>query len=130
MQALLNGNARSRSPSPSRPTHVQEQHDLRNETINAFHEAVSDGEDQDDGDLLTLREKTQDELQKEEEEYRTYLERAVGDVKSLVQIEETQIASTSAAAEPSPISTDNVKKKSKKDRKGRKQESDQEFLMK
>lgn len=48
MQALLGGGKASRSPSPSLPTHVQEQKALRDETISAFHQAVATSDDEGD----------------------------------------------------------------------------------
>lgn len=134
MESLLQG-TRSPSPGLSRPTHVQEQAALRDETISAFHQAVSDDGDDDDefdGGLLTLREKSKDELERQEEEYRAYLEREVGDVKSLVQIaEEAGPSSTSQpVVDMRPAEAERPKKKKTKKGKPVKQETDQEFLMK
>jgi protein KRI1 len=118
-------NATSRSPSPQPLPHVEEQHALRSETIAVFHNAVMD----DDDDLLIPREKTTDEMGKEEEEYREFLAREVGeDLEGLITIEEDVIGSTEGK-------TNEVKqKKSKKSKdKGQgkaTQETDQEFLMK
>lgn len=133
MESLLQG-TRSRSPGPSLPTHVQEQAALRDETISAFHQAVSDDDDDDDefdGGLLTLREKSKDELERQEEEYRAYLEREVGDVKSLVQIaDEAGPFQTSPVVDMRPAEAERPKKKKSKKGKAVKQETDQEFLMK
>lgn len=85
--------------------------------------------DDDDDDLLIPREKTTDEMGKEEEEYREFLAREVGeDLEGLITIEEDVIGSTEGK-------TNEVKqKKSKKSKdKGQgnaTQETDQEFLMK
>lgn len=148
--SLLNPDSHSRSPSPSAlPSHFEEQRALRDETISAFHQAVSgdeDGADNDDdagGGLLTLREKTKDELVREEEEYKAYLEREVGNVKDLVWVEPVQSTSkTPEADQPSgseeeggdgTAGTSDKKKKKKKKKKGqepKKRETDQEFLMK
>lgn len=123
-----------RSPSPQ-PTHVQQQEQLRNETISAFHNAVEEDSDADDG-LLTLRDKTQDELEREEEEYRMYLEREVGDVKSLVRVEEDELTVKIDEDDLEAVENDGKKKKKgKMEKKGKgkevaKKESDQEFLMK
>lgn len=128
MESLLNG-SRSPSPTPNQPTHVQEQQALRDETINAFHHAVSEQEDDDlEGGLLTLREKTKDELERQEEEYRAYLEREVGDVKSLVYLEE-DVKDTSGKPSISMKDEGRIRKRSGK-RKARKEETDQEFLLK
>lgn len=128
MQSLLEG-SRSPSPGPSRPTHVQEQEALRDETISAFHHAVSDDEDDElEGGLLTLREKTKDELERQEEEYRAYLEREVGDVKTLIQLEDERKDSGDALV--SALVKEEKKDMRSKKRKARKEETDQEFLLK
>ena len=150
MASLLGTGTSSRSPSPSLPTlptHVQEQKALRAETISAFHTAVpsppnsSDEEGDDLGGLLTLREKTKDELERQEEEYRAYLEREVGDVGGLVEVE-PPVASTSTSGvkaegegemkeEGKVVEVREKKKKGKKGKgRGKKEETDQEFLMK
>ncbi|KAH7101091.1 KRI1-like family-domain-containing protein [Auriculariales sp. MPI-PUGE-AT-0066] len=103
----------SRSPSPStEPTHVQEQSALRAETITAFTRAVDDEED----DFLVPRSKTKDELEQEEEDYRAFLEREVGeDIRDLIHVENEdgwkQRAPTDAADEQPA-----QKKKGKKER--------------
>ncbi|KAF8311870.1 hypothetical protein DL93DRAFT_2060627 [Clavulina sp. PMI_390] len=137
MQSLLHG-SRSPSPGPTRPTHVEEQRVLRDETISAFHNAVSADSDADsdddglEGGLLSLREKTKDELERQEEEYKAYLEREVGDVKSLIQLDEPPrdsdgnlLVDVRRTDEAGPSTST---KKSKK-RKARKEETDQEFLL-
>ena len=127
----------SRTPSPEPVTHVEEQRALRDETIAAFHTAVDSADDEDD--LLIPREKTKDELEREEEEYRTFLEREVGeDLSHLVSVESA--AGTSAAVEADAGDEESPKKKKKKEKKkvekgqekGRKskEEEDHEFLMK
>lgn len=118
----------SRSPSPEPLTHFQEQAALRSETITAFHTAVS--EDEDD-ELLVPREKTKDELQQEEEEYKTFLEQQVGeDIGELIKFEDDErspVASTSTAHREGG-------KKRKKESKAKggksKEDENQEFLMK
>lgn len=134
----------SRSPSPDsdapKPlTHVQEQKKLRDETVAAFHTAVS-GDAPDEGDLLVPREKAKDELEREEEEYQEFLRREVGeDLSELIAIDEDTIGIREAA--PSGEGANGGTKKTKKDRgkeegKGRhkikekKEQEDQEFLMK
>lgn len=54
----------------------------------AFHAGDEDDED----DLLVPREKTKDEMELEEEEYRAFLEREVGkDLNSLISVESTDV---------------------------------------
>ncbi|KAL1662664.1 KRI1-like family C-terminal-domain-containing protein [Schizophyllum commune] len=126
----------SRTPSPEIVTHVEEQRALRDETIAAFHTAVDSADDEDD--LLIPREKTKDELEREEEEYRTFLEREVGeDLSHLVSVESA--AGTSAAVKADAEEEESPKKKKKKEKKqaekgqdkgGKsKEEEDHEFLM-
>jgi len=133
----------SRSPSPEPLTHVQEQEALRKETIAAFHNAVPEGEED---DFLIPREKTQDERDREEEEYRAFLEREVGDLRDLVSVagsddkREKVKEETEAEAEQEGGGKDKKKKKKKKKSKTAegetekpkksKAEEDQEFLMK
>lgn len=120
----------SRSPSPQPLTHVEEQEKLRKETIAAFHDAVPEEE----GDeFLVPRSKTKDELEKEEEEYRAFLEREVGDLKDLVTIDIAEASSRVEHGEE-PSQKEPKKKKGKKvkgEAKGKKskEETDQEFLM-
>lgn len=91
--------------------------------------AVSDDDDDIlEGGLLTLREKSKDELEQEEEEYRAYLEREVGDIEGLIR-------TTSNRAEgdtPHESTNDNEQKleKTSKKRKDRSENSDEQFLMK
>ena len=123
------------------PTHVEEQENLRRETIQAFHNAV--GDDSDDDDLLIPREKTKDELEAEEEEYKAYLERQVGeDLKSIIQVDskgdEEDVRSNADDDEGGKQDGDDKKKKKKRKKsklseevpKKTKAEQDQEFLMK
>lgn len=128
-------NPDSRSPSPEPLPHVEEQRALRDETIAAFHEAIS--EEDEDG-LLVLREKTKDEREMEEEEYRAFLEREVGgDLRDLV-VGDIPGAEDAQDAEDEDGDKEKAKKKKKKKSKPAtdvppeksKQESDQEFLMK
>jgi protein KRI1 len=144
MDAMLHG---SRSPSPendeTRPlTHVQEQEALRRETIAAFHGAAAQiGDD----DILIPREKTQDEREREEEEYRAFLEREVGDLKELVTVDvnedEGEVkGEEEEEGEADQEDTTTEKKKKKKKKKSKKTaeepvkktkaEQDQEFLLK
>ncbi|KAJ7647801.1 KRI1-like family C-terminal-domain-containing protein [Roridomyces roridus] len=120
--------SRSTSPVPEAPvTHLEEQEQLRNETIAAFHAAEAD----DDDDLLVPREKTLDEVAREEEEYRVFLEKEVGDLHELVNV-----GSEDAAADPSDDGSKKKKKKKKNKERGdggesqrTKQEEDQDFLV-
>ncbi|EPQ55289.1 Krr1-domain-containing protein [Gloeophyllum trabeum ATCC 11539] len=117
LDAVLNpSRSPSRSPSPE-VTHVEEQKALRDETVSAFHHAIKDD---DDSDILVPREKTQDELEREEEEYREFLQREVGDIRELVMIE--------PAEEEVRNEKEQEKKMSKKGKKSKENE-DQEFLM-
>ncbi|KAG5650999.1 hypothetical protein H0H81_010258 [Sphagnurus paluster] len=133
LQSALNPD--SRSPSPEPLPHVEEQRALRDETIAAFHDAVSDKDDEDN--LLIPREKTQDEREMEEEEYRAFLEREVGgDLRELVTTEAAE--EEVKVEEQTEVIEDEEGKKKKKKKKSKnseaqvvksKQESDQEFLM-
>lgn len=81
------------APSP-RPTHVAEQAALRAETIAAFHSSAADTgytEQQEEGGLFTLREKTSDEVEQEEAEYHAYLEREVGPLEKILDLGEEGI---------------------------------------
>ncbi|KAJ3800296.1 KRI1-like family C-terminal-domain-containing protein [Lentinula aff. detonsa] len=114
----------SRSPSLESLTHAEEQRQLRDETIAAIQQ-IDDVNNEGD-DLFVLREKTKDEQEQEEEEYRSFLEREVGgDLKALVSIEE------STWKDEAPPITENEKKMKK--RKGKNPEKAaedaQEFLM-
>ncbi|KAJ6497509.1 KRI1-like family C-terminal-domain-containing protein [Mycena sanguinolenta] len=124
----------SRSPSPDAPepaTHVEEQKRLRDETIAAFHAA----EGEDDDDFLVPRDKTMDEIAREEEEYKMFIENEVGDLRNLVQIQDDE-----AVGEEKEEEGTKKKKKKKNKEKGNeeatskaagksKQEEDQEFLV-
>lgn len=118
-------NTSSRSPSPQPLTYEQEQQVLRAEVISAFHDAVKE----DDDDLLTSREKGKDEIEKEEEDYREFLAREVGeDIRALVDLE------TNSKDRKNPAIVDKSSKKERfleEDTKTRsKRAADEEFLMK
>ncbi|THV06167.1 hypothetical protein K435DRAFT_849267 [Dendrothele bispora CBS 962.96] len=125
----------SQSPEPEPLTHVEEQRQLRDETIAAFHAKDKDITEGDEDDFLVPREKTKDELEKEEEEYRTFLEREVGkDLDGLVSLEHA--AESSDVDSPAKEDGDKKKKKKKRSKdktdginKKSKEEKDQEFLM-
>jgi protein KRI1 len=149
--ALEVTSSRSTSPeasSPPPPTHVAEQAALRAETIAAFHSgtALQDADDtgdaaeeeEEEGGLFTLREKTKDEVEREEAEYRAYLEREVGPLEKILDIgnEEKTVGEVRRQEEDvhvPPGEADSGKKKRKK--KGGKvveerKVTDQEFLLK
>lgn len=124
-------------------THVEEQDALRKETIAAFHGAIAQiGDD----DILVPREKTKDEREREEEEYRAFLEREVGDLKQLVtldadgDIDEDEVKDEEekvVEADGEGASSEKKKKKSNKTpeagtepTKKSKAEQDQDFLLK
>jgi protein KRI1 len=119
-------NPRSRSTSPAFPvqTYAQGQEALRSETIAVFQTSVDAGSDTDD--LLIPREKTKDEIEQEEEEYRQFLQREVGkDIRGLVTIDE----GIERIHEENEGDT-RVKVRSKRTRgKKEMEQSDHEFLM-
>lgn len=141
----------SRTPPPEveqHPlTHVEEQEILRRETIAAFHGAV---DNQAEDDFLIPREKTQDEREREEEEYRAFLEREVGDLREVVSVgslENDEESVKEEVVENEDGKDKQVEKKKKKTKKAKderdannelsngkqkktKAEKDQEFLMK
>ncbi|THG93774.1 hypothetical protein EW026_g7557, partial [Hermanssonia centrifuga] len=105
-------NPTSRSPSPEPLTHIEEQKALRNETITAFHTAVDIEDDEDD--LLVPREKTKDELERQDEEYRDFLQREVGeDLSTLITIEDNGVLDEPAQREEE----EPKEKKKKRDKK-------------
>ncbi|KAF8331256.1 Krr1-domain-containing protein [Amanita rubescens] len=137
-ETVLEGESRSPSPGFGKPTHVEEQQVLRNETIAAFHGAVAgedeDGDESDEGGgLLVPREKTKDEMEREEEEYRAYLKKEVGsDLEDLITVEKVN-DEFAQAEKSSDIEVDAKKKKKKKKSKESKvkskEQEDHEFLM-
>jgi protein KRI1 len=141
--------ATSRSTSPEAPspppTHVAEQAALRAETIAAFHSGgVVQGDDagdaeqeQEEGGLFTLREKTRDEVEREEAEYRAYLEREVGPLEKILDIGEEEkvgdgIRPQEEDVHVAPAEADSGKKRKKRKEKvvEERKETDQEFLIK
>ena len=132
-EAVLEGESRSSSPELEVPTHVEEQQVLRDETIAAFHDAVAgeddDADDESDsgGGVLVPREKTKDELEREEEDYRAFLEKEVGsDLDDLITVEKAEIQ----AEKSSEVEGDaKNKKKKKKTKESSKEQEDREFLM-
>ena len=139
-QHILNSNLNptSRSPSPAPLTHVAEQAALRKETISAFHTAVADPSGSDDeDDLLVPREKTKDELEHEQEEYRDFLAREVGeDISKLITIENADAGNEEGESSKNELTKEVENKKEEKKKKKRKEKSkkskeeeDHEFLM-
>ncbi|KAG1878816.1 KRI1-like family C-terminal-domain-containing protein [Suillus subluteus] len=117
--ALEANTSRSPTPEPHIPTYTEEQRQLRDETRTAFHAAA----ESDDDELIVPREKTKDELEDEEQEYKEYLKHVVGpDLESLIEAENGE----QGADEKKKSKT----KKSGNEAKGMsKQEADQEFLV-
>ena len=140
LDAMLNP---SQTPPPEDEqhplTHVEEQEILRRETIAAFHGAV---DNQAEDDFLIPREKTQDEREREEEAYRAFLEREVGDLREVVSVDglgNDEESVKEEAVENEDKHGEKKKKKSKKvkverdanhEQKITNAEKDQEFLMK
>ena len=126
-------NPTSRSPSPEPLTHVKEQEALRNETIAAFHTSIKTNDDEDEDDLLVPRDKTKDELEREEEEYKEFLRREVGEnLDELITVEGAGEDSAAIKAEEGIKEKKRKNKKAGKSEKAEKgrEEDDQEFLMK
>ncbi|KAH9888481.1 KRI1-like family C-terminal-domain-containing protein [Cubamyces lactineus] len=126
--------AQSRSPSPQPLTHMEEQEELRKETISAFHTAVKPGDDVEEDDFLVPREKTKDEIEQEEEEYRAFLQREVGeDLTGLVTVDPDSAGILDGADEEEQVGGKKKKAKQEKQKEKKpaknKQEEDQEFLM-
>ena len=114
---------------------------LRAETIAAFHTDTGGGvakEEEDEGGLFTLREKTRDELELEEAQYRAYLEREVGPLEEILDLgEDAKVGDEIRRREDegSPVrsgepDTAKEKKKKKKGKVAEKKVTDQEFLIK
>lgn len=140
--ALDVASARSSSPEAPTPppTHVAEQAALRAETITAFHTDgadAGDAEEEGEGGLFTLREKTRDELELEEAEYRAYLEGEVGPLEKILDLgEEGEVKDAirwqedeDVRVRPGEANSGKKKKKVRKAAKERK-ETGQEFLIK
>ena len=99
-------------------THAEEQEALRRQTIAAFNAAIDDAGD----DFLVEREKTKDELERETEEYKAFLEREVGNLENIITIDRADAPDEVATSE-SP-SKDNEKKKKKKSKKSSEKDKD------
>lgn len=124
---MLESSSRSPSPDHALPTHVENQEAIRTETISAFQHAV---EEHDEEDFLVLREKTKDELEREEEEYREFLKREVGEnINGLITVENNlTVAPEDAEGEQDRKTLKQGSKSVRTKGKGR-QETDQEFLV-
>ncbi|PFH51649.1 hypothetical protein AMATHDRAFT_74825 [Amanita thiersii Skay4041] len=140
LDAALHTGSRSPSPELRKPTHVEQQKALRDETIAAFHHALTDAsEDSDDsgGGVLIPREKTKDELEKEEEDYRAFLENELGsDLEDLITVEtfEPDAAELQTRNSRNPEADGSTRGKSQQHKsrgpkKSTKEQEDQEFLM-
>ncbi|KAF8911661.1 KRI1-like family C-terminal-domain-containing protein [Gymnopilus junonius] len=100
---------------------------LRRETIAAFHGAVAGVEGD---DFLVPREKTQDEREREEEEYRAFLEREVGNLKDLVSVDgHSDGEELQEKGEEEKEGARTARRKRRRNQKGRGAEEDQEFLL-
>lgn len=130
LNSVLNP-ATSRSPSPAPFTYAREQEELKKETVAVFKNAVAASDDEDDeDDFLVPREKTKDEIVREEEEYREFLQREIGpnvDIRELITVEDdTERIHEEGEGETSMPSK---KKKKKKEKAVRPEQSDQDFLV-
>ncbi|KAH9963018.1 KRI1-like family C-terminal-domain-containing protein [Russula compacta] len=133
--------ATSRSASPEDPSpppqaHVAEQAALRAETIAVFHSSAAARDpdagdaEQEEGGLFTLREKTRDEVEREEVEYRAYLEREAGPVEKILDLgEEIKVEDETRRQGTEDIGAREEKKKSRKRVADERKETDQEFLI-
>ncbi|CAG8716595.1 1846_t:CDS:2, partial [Acaulospora colombiana] len=131
LNSILNEDTDEPQPSSAPMTYVQEQQHLKSETIKAFKDAVSS---EDEDDLLVAREKTKDEIEIEEEEYREFLQREVGpniDLQDLITVEEGIERIHEEGEGDTTIHGNNKKgKKSKslKKQEKRNEETDRDFL--
>ncbi|KAI5986902.1 KRI1-like family C-terminal-domain-containing protein [Pisolithus albus] len=144
---LEDGKAPSRSPSPQPLTHVEEQSILQSETRAAFHSAVgsSKTDSDDEDDLLIPRSRTRDEIEKEEEEYKAFLEREVGEeLRELIagNVDNTTDGHQGFTSKETQADQSDGKQKKKKDKAGSKsdkrsqknkekskEDEDRDFLM-
>ncbi|KAF7297860.1 Kri1-C domain-containing protein [Mycena chlorophos] len=134
LQNALNSGSRSPSPEHEAPlTHAEEQTRLRSETIAAFHgAAAADDDDDDEDDWLVPREKTMAEVEKEEEEYREFLETQVDNLRELVDVGGDDSGVGVAQEEGTKKKKKKQKKKAEENEAGpsrSKEEQDQDFLV-
>ncbi|KAG9312147.1 KRI1-like family-domain-containing protein [Chiua virens] len=132
--ALADGDPHSRSASPEpRPlTHTEEQALLRSETRDAFRDAVdAEGQGNDD-DLLIPRSRTRDEVELEEEEYKTFLEKEVGeDLRNFITVDAIDAIGVAdvETVEDGDKKQVGKKKKGKKEREKEKQTNQEKVEM-
>jgi len=132
LNSILNPNE-SQTPSPGPTTYAKDQESLKKETVLAFKEAVSS--DSDGDEFLVSREKTKDEIEQEEEEYKEFLEREVGqiaEIKELITVEEgvERVHVEGEGDTSMPRKKDKKKKKRKAKEDTHTEESDKDFLFK
>lgn len=128
LNSVLNPRSRSTSPATPVQTYAQGQEALRSETIAVFQTAVD--ADSDTDDLLIPREKTKDEIEQEEEEYRQFLQREVGtDIGGLLTIDEGIERIHDENEGDARVKVESKRTKRTKGKEAREQ-SDHEFLMK
>ncbi|KAI6115988.1 KRI1-like family C-terminal-domain-containing protein [Pisolithus sp. B1] len=124
---LEDGEAPSRSPSPQPFTHAEEQSILQSETRAAFHGALDSSNKDNDGedDFLIPRSRTRDEIEKEEEEYKAFLEREVGEeLRELItgEVDDTTDRRQGFTSKESQTGQSDEKQKKKKEKTGLKGE--------
>ncbi|KAG8903821.1 hypothetical protein FRC00_014474, partial [Tulasnella sp. 408] len=112
---------------PSVPTYAEEQEALRRETISAFHDAIDEDGEDDDG-LLVLRKEFKDDVDEEDEEYRAYVQKEVGDIKQLLWVDEEARAAVrpdDEDEEGEQAIAESSKKKEKRKKKKKKNPEDE-----
>lgn len=105
---------------------------LKDETVRAFKNAVPSEDSDSEDDLLVPREKTKDELELEDEEYREFLQRQVGkeiDLKELITVEKDTVG-LHHNEESDAVNIKKKERKKRKDKEKRSEETDQDFLVK
>ncbi|KIJ66021.1 hypothetical protein HYDPIDRAFT_110144 [Hydnomerulius pinastri MD-312] len=129
--ALAHTDSRSPTPEPQPLTHTEEQRLLQSETRAAFHGAVDstqkkeDEEDEDEDDLLVPRSRTRDEIELQEEEYKAFLEREVGEsLRELVTVDAVAEAGDRTVQGGEGEDDAEGKKKKKKGKKEREKEKE------
>ncbi|KIO33924.1 hypothetical protein M407DRAFT_17191 [Tulasnella calospora MUT 4182] len=117
----------SEEQEPLEPTYAEEQEALRRETISAFHGAIDEGEGDDDG-LLVMRKEFKDDVDEDDEEYRAYVQKEVGDIKQLLWVDEDARAAVrpdDEEGEGEHIIAESSKKKEKRKKKKPQDEAEQ-----
>lgn len=113
-------------------TYAREQELLKKETVQAFKDAAPSDEESDSGDLLVPRERTKDEIEREEEEYKEFLQREVGngvDIRELITVEEG-VERIHESGEGDTTMSKKRKRKEKEPKEKRSEETDRDFLLK